>query len=318
MKLGQIYNLKSFSRFCDSASAPGFADASAGALLARSLTAINPKIFEKRYPELSFINSGIDVDNSGGYARRIQSLRLIDEGGFTTAGDASTNKGKISLSAEDSFLPVIVRESHSIWTDDEIKEAELGNINLPSRFIAAHNKIYLRELDEIGLVGKDEISEGLLNNSLFDSSSASGAITTLTPQEMYDEMATLITDQHNSVLNTPEYMANRVAMPTAVMNTLKVTILNSAAGSSSVLRALQDNFPGVVFYESFRAASVGGASATVAYSNSDDSMVMRVPVPLTIGEVVKLNSFDFRVDSKYRVAGLDVLEASSGRILTGL
>ena len=47
-------------------------------------------------------------------------------------------------------------------------------------------------------------------------------------------------------------------------------------------------------------------------------MKMRIPVPLTVGEIVKMSSFDFRVDSKYRIAGLDILEDSGGRILTGL
>jgi hypothetical protein len=63
---------------------------------------------------------------------------------------------------------------------------------------------------------------------------------------------------------------------------------------------------------------VGGSSATVAYANSDEAMKMRIPLALTIGEIVKLGSFNFHVDSKYRIAGLDVLEDTAGRILTGL
>ena len=47
-------------------------------------------------------------------------------------------------------------------------------------------------------------------------------------------------------------------------------------------------------------------------------MIMRIPQPLTIGEIIKVGSFDFHVDSKYRIAGLDVLENTAGRLLTGL
>lgn len=317
MKLGQVYNLKSVEAFTDSAKQTGFTDSFAGSVLARQLTHVNPKIFEKKFPELSFVNSGVSVDNTGGYARRIQSLRVQELGGFTTAGDATSDKGKISLAGEDSYLKVIVREAHSIWEEDEVKEAELQNINLPSRFIQGHNRIYMREIDQAGLVGL-EGGTGLLNYAGFASGSAAGTADALTAEQLYGEIAELINAQKSAVSNTPEYVAKVVMMPTRVLNIAQTKILNTAAGSSSVLKALQDNFPDVQFIGSSRAESVGGNSITAAYSNTEDAMTMRIPVPLTIGEIVKMNSFDHRVDSKYRIAGLDVLEDTAGRILTGL
>lgn len=317
MKLGNLYNLDSFQSFLDSGRKPGFADAYAGTVLARNLTAISPRIMEKKFPELSFVNSGITADNSGGYARRIQSLRLQALGGFTSSTDTDNNKGKISLAGEDNYLKVLVREAMSKWSDDEIKEAELQNINLPSRYIETHNQIYMREIDTVGFVGVDG-KEGLLNNSAFTSGAAAGAISTLSAAEMYAEISDLIEAQKNAVNNTPEYSADRVVMPVDVLNKLQSTILNSAASSASVLKALQDNYPGITFTATHRAASVGGSSRTVAFSTNNESMIMRIPVPLTIGEIVKISSFDFQVDSKYRVAGLDVLEATAGYILTGL
>lgn len=320
MKIGQLYNLDAFQAFADSGKRPGFADSYAGTVLARNLTAVDPRIFEKKFPELTFVGSGIEADNSGGYARRIQSLRLQALGGFTTAGDISSNKGKISLAGEDNFLKVIERESHSEWSDSEIKEAELQNINLPSRYVQNHNMLYMREVDAIGYTGVPDVSgsTGLLNHSGFTSDSATGAIGTLTAQEMYDDISDLITSQWNAVNNTPEYKANRVDMPVYALNTLSKTILNTASGSESVLRALQGNFPGVEFRGTFRADDVGGSSATVAYTNNSEGMIMRIPQPLTIGEIIKQNSFDFRVDSKYRIGGLDVLDDTAGYILTGL
>ena len=322
MKIGQLYNLNSFQQFMDSGKKPGFTDAYSGTVLARQLTAVDPQIFEKKYPDLAFVNSGIVADNSGGYARRIQSLRKRGQGGFTTAGDASGNKGKISMAGEDSTIKVVEREAESKWTDSEVKEAEMQNINLVSDYITEHNRIYLREVDEIGYLGIPDVAarEGLLNYSGFATDSATGAIAGLTAQEMYDDIAGLITAQWNAVNNTAEYKANRVDMPTYVLNTLAVTILNTAAGSASVLNALKVNFPDVEFRSTFRADDAGGAgtSHTVAYNNNSEAMKMRIPLPLTVGEIIKLGSFDYHVDSKYRVAGLDVLEDSAGYILTGL
>lgn len=322
MKIGNIYNLDAFEGFLDSASQQGFQDSNSGVVLARNLTAVDPKIFEKKYPELTFVNSGITVDNTGGHVARIQSLRLLEKGEFSVNGDKDGNKGKISLGAEDSFLAVKTLEAESEWTEQEIKRAELQNINLPSQFVTVHNKTYLRTIDKIGLVGHAD-TKGLLNNADFTSSSASGALGTLNAQGMYDEISELIEAQNNAVNNTAEYKANRVIMPTRVYNKLNVTMLNTANGSSTVLKALRDNFPEIEFQSTFRADTVanGGelaSSAVVAYNNSSDAMVMRIPVPLQIGKIVQTSSFRHHVESVANVAGLDILETTSGRILTGL
>jgi hypothetical protein len=177
----------------------------------------------------------------------------------------------------------------------------------------------MREVDEIGYLGVGTHT-GLLNYAAFTSGAATAAVGTATAAQLYQDFADLITSQWAAVNNTPEYKANKVDTPIYVMNTLQSTILNSAAGSASVLRALQDNFPGVEFRGTFRADNAGGAgvSHTVAYSNNSEAMKMRIPVPLTIGEIVKRGSFDYHVDSMYRIAGLDILEDSAGYILTGL
>ena len=317
MKIGNLYDIDSFKAFLDSGKKKEFLDSYTGTVLARNLTAVDPKVFEKKYPELSFVNSGIEANNLGGYAQRIQSLRILELGGFKTAGDASGNKGKISLTAEDSFIKVIEREAESNWTDTQIKQAEMQGINLVSDYITTHNKIYLREIDEVGYVGVGT-QKGLLNFAGFTSGAASNTVENLTAQQMYDEIAELITDQWNGVYNTAEYKANRVDMPVSVYNVYAKVMLNTANGSYTVLKALQDNFAGVTFTATFRAESVGGTSVTVAYNNSNEAMIMRIPQPLTIGEIIKVGSFDFHVDSKYRIAGLDVLENTAGRLLTGL
>jgi len=59
-------------------------------------------------------------------------------------------------------------------------------------------------------------------------------------------------------------------------------------------------------------------TSTVCYSANERAMVMRIPTPLEIGEIIKTGSFKFQVDSRYRIAGLDVVENSAGEILTGL
>jgi len=320
MLIKEMYDVASFDRFKASGESIGFKDSDAGIVLARNLEFINPKILEKQYPGLAFVNSGVTVDNSGGYAHKIRSLRLNTLGKFKTAGDDSANGGKISLKSEDTDILVVERTAESDWTDSEVNEAALQNTNLVDRFLAGHLKVYNREVDEAGYLGISG-NKGLLNNSEFTSVNATGLASAITAAELYQDIADLITGQHNAVSNTEAYMADRVDMPVSVMNIAAVKILNSAAGPMSVLAALKLNFPGVKFNGTFRAEKVTdvlATSRTVAYSSSDEGMCFRLPLPLMIGEIIKIKSFTYHVDSKYRIGGLDILDSTAGRILAGL
>lgn len=322
--LSQLVNMDAMARLEASKDDTQFKDSEGGLVLARNLEVIDPRIFEQKFPGLTFMGSGVGVDNTGGYGKSITKIKLGEQGDFTYSGDKSSNKGKITLGAQDDTIQVFQIEGFSDWDDTEIKQAEMENINLVQRFIQAHNKRYNHKLDEIGYVGHtynldgSAKTEGLLNYSGFTTGAAAGAVTTLTAQQQYDAIAGLITDQWNSVFNVPEYMANKLTMPVRVMNTISRTILNTANGSSTVMAALKSNFPGVDFQSTNKAESVAGTSRTVAWSNNQDAMIFRVPQPLEIGEIVKQGSFAFHVDSKARIAGLDVAEDDAGRILTGL
>jgi len=317
-----MYDMASHKPLINGSMPQEFKDAFAGSVLARNLTVVDPHIFEIKYPELSFTNSGITANNTGGYGQVIQSLRTQSTGGFAVAGNLSSNNGKISMTGETSSLMVTQLEAESSWSESEVKQSAMQNINLVSDYIKNHNKIYLRDIDQIGYVGRTGIGAGtgLLNHAGFTSAVATGAIATLTGQQMYNDISNLITAQHNAVNNTPEYMATNVDMPTYVLNKLRVTMLNTASSPSSVLKALKANFPGISFRGTFQADNAGGVgvSHTVAYSKNSESMQFRLPVPLTVGEIVKQGSFSFHVDSFFRVGGLDVLENAAGYILTGL
>lgn len=327
MKMNHLFDLESLKKFSDEMpSVIGgvkfhdgrtFKDAYAGTVLERNLTQVDPTVFEKKYPELTFFNLGISSDNSGGYAKRIQSLRVLEHGEFSVSGDRTSNKGKISISGEDNDILVIEKQAFAEWTDTDVQTASLQNYSLTGRLMSAIDKQYKREIDTIGFVGQGT-NLGLLNNTDFASTGAGGAIGTLTPQDMYDEVCALIIDQHNAVSNTPEYMADTVVFPIDVLNTLQKTMLDTASTPASVLSALQFNFAGVSFTSSVRCNDVGGSSVSCAIKASDDTMKFRLPAPLTVGEIIKKSSFNWMVDAKYRVAGLDILESTAGRLLTGL
>lgn len=312
--LDNLYDIGSFKAL--QGSSKNFKDG-AGILLGRSLEYIDPKVLEQKFPALSFLQSGITVNNSGGYAENITKRKRTVMGSDTVTGasDRGGNKEEITLALSKDTIKVFDGYRFSKWTETDLRQAEMENVNLVTSYIKGHNEIYNHIIDKAGFVGV-EGNLGLLNYG-FTSSASTGLLSTLTPQQMYDEFATLITSQWNGVFNTEGFKANVVVTSDIVINKLSATMLNTASGTSTVMRALQDNFGGVKFVATGKAYN-GTSSVAVAFSNFEEAMSFRVPLKLQIGEIIKESSFAYKIDSMFRVAGLDVAEDTAGRKLTGL
>lgn len=314
MKIGNLYNLNSIKSFNDSVSKPAFLDSVYGGIvLERNLITVDPTILELQYPELTFVNCGIQANNVGGYTRKIQTLRKQGLGNFAKAGDRSANAGKMSIRLEDSYIDVEERKGFAEWSDSDLQEAQLQGISLSGDLIANFSMQYQREIDEIGLLGRTATS-GLLNHASFTSTAASALLNADTPAAAYNIIANeLIIAQHTAVKKIAAFKGNIVVMPQGAMSYLQKTLMNSTYGADiSILRSLQMQFPDITFMESFRATTMIGI-----YSVDPRAMVMRIPVPLKVGEIIKKGSFTYAIEAMYRVAGLDVLEGAAGYILTG-
>lgn len=312
--LKQLYNIDSFATAHDMAKT---FDSAGGMILARNLEHVSTEVFEQKFAGLSFLNQGITINNEGGFADIITKLKESIQGNFALSGGGNNTNGKISLTAESAGMPVLYKDGFSDWNENELKQAELQGRNLVTSFVRAHNSLYQRDIDRIGYIGQAGKTTGLLNFAGFTADSSGGVFSGLTTTQMYDEVAELITAQWAGVFNEPTYMANRVVMPQAQYNLLATKVLNSAAGSDTVLQALTKNFPSVVFSITNEAASVDGSARMVAFSNDRQAMQMRIPAALTMSPIFQ-QGFKFQMQSYYRIAGLDVIENSAGRILTGI
>jgi hypothetical protein len=297
-----------------------------GIILARNLEHVSAEIFTQEFGGLTFLQQGVEVNNEGGYSTSIKKLKLAVEGGFRESGTSTNTGGKITLSGEDDSIPVFTMEGESDWSEVELKQAELQNINLPSRFFEGHAELYNRKIDDLGYFGQvrtdgSQKTTGLLNHGWTTSASVATAEAS-SGQALYDEIVGLMVAQWAGVLNVETYKADRVVMPSRVYNLVSTKILNSAGSEMSVLRALQSNFPGVTFGLTSKADTVanGGlmaASTTVAFSSNRRAMQMRVPVPLNVSSVDQ-RGFKYYVESYFGVAGLDVIESAAAQTLTGL
>jgi len=320
----KLYNVKSFEDKAAHAKRT-FTDAG-GIILARNLEYLSTEIFTQEYPELTFLAQGITVNNEGGYADTIKKIKLAIAGDFREAGTNTNTTGKITLEGEDDFIPTMSMDAESDWSEIELKKAELAGINLPSRFLEAHNEVYNRKIDRIGYRGQvrtngTQKTTGLLNYAGWDTDVAATTAALMTSEELYAAIAGLITRQWSNVFNVPAFMADRVVMPWSVYNIATTKILNTAAGSATVMRALQDNFAGVSFGMTNEAEAVVGAGArpsvTVAFSRNRRAMQFRLPVPLEISSIDQ-RGFKYYMESYFSIAGLDVIEDGAAATLTAL
>ena len=319
MKIGSLYNIDSFKELGKSAVELGvvskdaaFSDAASGVVSGRSTVAVDPALFQKRYPENVFLNSGIQVDNTGGYGRAVESLRKDITGGFADSTNSSDDKGKIGMSAELSTIQVTSREAYSEWTKTEVKQAEMSGINLVNDYVYATNEIYAKDIDILGFSG-NSINRGLANNTVFPTAVGT-PYAGLTSSELYDLVAIqVVKKQHGIVADTPDYIVSQVFMPLGLYDLLQTKVMNTAQGADSVLVYLQRNLPDIKFIKTSRLTD-----RMVAFSTSREAMVMRIPQPLEMSPIFQTGGFKWRTESEYRAAGLDILEGNAGFIMTGL
>ena len=318
-RVKSLFNLQSFEDKAAFAKA-NFKDAG-GVILARNLEHVSSEVFTQEFAGLTFLNSGIVVNNEGGFSTSILKLKLQVAGGFKESGTNTSTTGKITLTGEDDSIPTFTMEGESDWSEVELKQAELQNVNLASRYFEGHSELYNRKIDELGYLGQTRTDGtqktlGLLNFG-FTATSAAGAASTLTGEALYQELADLITDQWAGVFNVEAFMADRLVVSDLVYNVAAKKFLNTAGTELSVLKALEMNFPAVTIVITTKARDVGGSSKSTAYSSNRRAMQMRIPVPLNISSVDQ-RGFKYYVESYFGVAGLDVIESTAGRHLTGL
>ncbi len=308
--LANFYDAKSITQFNDSATK--LSDSLGGMILKRDLEAVDPTIFEKKYPGLALLESGIVVSNIGGFKRKIVSLRRDPRGGYETAYDGD-NGGVISQQYDDSDIKVTPRLARSTYTESQLRTLGEDGINILQDYVSSHDEVYKNEIDRIGLLGVDA-KKGLLNNTVYQSEGAAQVISnTSSADQDYSVIAKFLNNQYDGVSNTDEYQAKVMIMPVKVMNQLRTKERNTAAGTIFVLDALKAAFPDVTFMSSSKATT-----QAVAFSTYEGALQLRIPVPFTMTDVVKVGAVNYEFATFHHIGGADILHPTSGRILTGV
>ena len=283
-------------------------DGQNGAFVRENLVSLSRKIHQFIPNGVTFNQLGIMIDNTGGYANAIKSLRLSYDGDFEKSGTSTTTNGKITIGGDTNLIPVDGYEAESDYSVTELNQARLENRNLQAELFKAHQDKYLRKLDAL-VYGKITTYTG------FTKEDSTKEWRAMTDEELSDTLRNLIIKQRNAV--SMGYEADVLVVP----KDLKLRCESSdykALGDLTIAEKLAKTL-GVKIVGSNRVggAGTGGKDMAIAISSNEDSMVIRVPKRLGISPVDRRGN-KFYFEGSFRVAGLDILEDGAGYILDKL
>jgi hypothetical protein len=280
-------------------------DGQNGAFVKENLVQLSRKIHQFIPNGVTFNQLGVMIDNTGGYANAIKSLRLSYDGDFEKSGTSTTTNGKIRVGGDTNLIPVDGYEAESDYSVTELNQARIENRNLQGELFKAHQDKYLRKLDTL-------IYDKLIGYTGFTKEDSPKTWASMTDEELSDTLRNLVIKQRNAV--SMGYEADVLVMP----KDLKLRCESSdykALGEMSIAEKLAKTL-GVrlVGTTKLKGVGTGGTDLVIAISSNEDSMVIRVPKRLSISPVSRFGN-KFYFEGSFRVAGLDILEDGAGYIL---
>lgn len=301
-------------------------DSGGGLILSRNLEYVLPEIYEQPVANMTFMGTGIGVDNQGKFKDLITKLQKAYTGNFNRGYDRTDNKGRISVELQDDKIKNFDFVASMGWSQRELERAQQNqNFNLVAEYLISTRNIYMQEIDEIGYTGISDSNGnltvgGLLNNSVFTSTAAGGTVGNLSDTQLYELFRTQIIAQHTEVDEMEQYTADMIVTPRAV----KLRLANSYNhltnnNNRSILKTLEEDL-NVKFMSSFRTntGAFASSSRTAIFAAKDQSMMMRIPDPLNFSDVVQVSPDQWEQKAYYECAGLDIIQENTGRIITGL
>ena len=280
-------------------------DGQNGAFARENLVALSRKIHQFIPNGVTFNQLGISIDNTGGYANAIKSLRLSYDGDFEKSGTSTTTNGKITVGGDTSLIPVDGYEAESDYSVTELNQARMENRNLQSELFKAHQDKYLRKLDTL-------VYDRLINYGKFTKEDSPQTWATMTDEELSNTLRNFVIKQRNAV--SMGYESNVLVMPKGLKLRCEASDYK-ALGELTIAEKLAKTL-GVklVGTTKLKGAGTGETDLIIAIANNDNSMVIRVPKRLGLSPIDRRGN-KFYFEGSFRVAGLDILEDGAGYIL---
>ncbi len=259
-------------------------DADESVAFARQLEAIEPKVYQKLFPQYK-ARTLFPVDNSGGKGVQFITYYLNERiGSAQLISDYANDFRRVNVRRKKYTAPVAAYGESIVYSMDEIDAANRAGEQLDASMAVAAREGYEQRFDEIAFAG-DSTSGlvGALNNPNVPivSLAAAGLWTAKTADQIINDFAALL--KSIPTVTNDVHQATTVIMPVDSYELIKRMRLGST-NETTVLKFLLDTNPGLQIEKSFRLATAGAGSTRrmMAYQKDADVLSLREPEPFMI------------------------------------
>jgi hypothetical protein len=303
-------------------------DAATGlSFLLTALTAIESKMYEKKYKDITY-NKIIPVSmEAGEWAESVTYFYMDGAAVAEFVGTKSLNVPIAEIGTEKITVAVELGATGYEYSDEELRQAIHLGRPLPQLKANVSRRAYEEHAQRVGMVGDSTRNlPGFINNTnvtaatVINGAGGNPEWTTKTPNEIIFDVNDFMGDIFVDTLQVEK--PDTLLLPTAQWNYIAGTP-RSDQSDTTILQWLVANSPylsseaDVVPTSELAGAGAGATDRMMAYTKDIDKVVMHMPMPLKYTEPQRLGR-GFQVPGEYKMGGVEFRYPGSARYADGI
>ena len=290
----------------------------AGLFLDRQLEYIRPQVFEVEYADIKYPTI-LPVTSEAGPGAQTFTYRIMDAtGDFKLISDAADDLPRADVSQIERSISIRSFGGSFGYTVQELRAAQMANVNLEQRRAAAVRRAYEEKVEEVAMFGEASVGlAGFFNNSTVDVVAADKWFSTsgTTSQEMLD----LLNYGVSAIINgsNMKEQPDTILMPYEDYNTIS-TRRNSDSSDVTVLEYFMRTNPFIRNIEPINQLDADKSTLTknrmVIYKRDPQKVQLHIPQPLELFPPQQ-RGLEFIVPAHARVGGVSLYYSKSALYL---
>lgn len=290
----------------------------AGLFLDRQLEYIRPQVFEVEYADIKYPTI-LPVTSEAGPGAQTFTYRIMDAtGDFKLISDAADDLPRADVSQIERSISIRSFGGSFGYTVQELRAAQMANVNLEQRRAAAVRRAYEEKVEEVAMFGEASVGlAGFFNNSTVDVVAADKWFSTsgTTSQEMLD----LLNYGVSAIINgsNMKEQPDTILMPYEDYNTIS-TRRNSDSSDVTVLEYFMRTNPFIRNIEPINQLDADKSTLTknrmVIYKRDPQKVQLHIPQPLELFPPQQ-RGLEFIVPAHARVGGVSLYYPKSALYL---
>ena len=290
----------------------------AGLFLDRQLEYIRPQVFEVEYADIKYPTI-LPVTSEAGPGAQTFTYRIMDAtGDFKLISDAADDLPRADVSQIERSISIRSFGGSFGYTVQELRAAQMANVNLEQRRAAAVRRAYEEKVEEVAMFGEASVGlAGFFNNSTVDVVAADKWFSTsgTTSEEMLD----LLNYGVSAIINgsNMKEQPDTILMPYEDYNTIS-TRRNSDSSDVTVLEYFMRTNPFIRNIEPINQLDADKSTLTknrmVIYKRDPQKVQLHIPQPLELFPPQQ-RGLEFIVPAHARVGGVSLYYPKSALYL---